>query len=111
MSNPLSPPPPKSIRPGGGLLVPEKNASMSYAEDRNCETLLSEIVCTSFVLTVVRFLRSAKEPVRAVVQGPSPHGEQYRSIVHKRGATEVAHDRTETAHMEISLPEKKLGFF
>ena len=28
----------------------------------------------------------------AVVQRPSPHGDQYRTIVYKRGATEVVHD-------------------
>ena len=27
-----------------------------------------------------------------VVQGPSPHGDQSRTIVYKRGATEVVHD-------------------
>ena len=43
--------------------------------------------------TVVRYVRSTKDPVLAVVQGPSPHGEQYRTIVYKRGATEVVHDR------------------
>ena len=63
--------------------------------------------CTSFVLThftpqtsekvpqgtVVRSVRSTKEPVLAVVQGLSPHGEQNRSAVYKRGATEAVHDR------------------
>ena len=29
----------------------------------------------------------------AVVQGPSPHGDQYRTITYKRGATQVVHDR------------------
>ena len=36
---------------------------------------------------VVRYVRSTKEPALAVVQGPSPHGDQYRTIVYKRGAT------------------------
>ena len=41
----------------------------------------------------MRYVRSTKEPVLAVVQGPSPHGEQYRTITYKRGAAEVVHDR------------------
>ena len=28
----------------------------------------------------------------AVVQGPPPHGDQYRTIVYKGGATKVVHD-------------------
>ena len=43
--------------------------------------------------TIVRYVRSTKEPVLAVVQGPSPHGDRYRTIVYKCGATEVVHDR------------------
>ena len=33
----------------------------------------------------MRYVRSTKEPVLAVVQGPSPHGEQYRTITYKMG--------------------------
>ena len=33
--------------------------------------------------TVVRYVASPKEPVLAVVQRPSPHGEQYRSVAVK----------------------------
>ena len=43
--------------------------------------------------TIVRYVRATKEPVLAVVQGPSPHGDQYRTITYKRGATEVVHGR------------------
>ena len=85
----------------GGELSPAHSR-----KQRNCETSLSELMCTSFVLTycapqtpenfpqsaVVRSVRSTKEPVVAVVQGRSPHGEQYRTMVYKRGATEVVHD-------------------
>ena len=39
----------------------------------------------------MRYVRSTKDAVRAVVQGPSPNGEQYRSIEYKHGATEVVH--------------------
>ena len=42
--------------------------------------------------TVVRYFCYTKEPVLAVVSGPSPQGEQYRSILYNRGAPEVAHD-------------------
>ena len=37
------------------------------------------------------YVCSTKEPVLAVVQGPSPHGDLYRTIAHKRGATEVVY--------------------
>ena len=43
--------------------------------------------------SVVRCVLSTKEPVLAVVLGPSPHGGQYRSILYKRGSPEVVHDR------------------
>jgi hypothetical protein len=43
--------------------------------------------------TIVRYVRATKEPVLAVVQGPSPRGDQYRTITYKCGATEVVHDR------------------
>ena len=41
----------------------------------------------------MRYVRSTGEPVLATVQGPSPRGEQYRTITYKRGAAEVVHDR------------------
>ena len=39
----------------------------------------------------MRYVRSTKEHGLAVVQGPSPHGDQYRTIVYKCGATEVVY--------------------
>ena len=35
----------------------------------------------------------------AVVQGPSPHSGQYKTIVYKRGATEVVHDHAAVKHL------------
>ena len=53
LTPPLSSPPPP---PRGGnrhYLVVAKNVSLSYCiELRNCETSLSELMCTSFVLTL-----------------------------------------------------------
>jgi hypothetical protein len=43
--------------------------------------------------TIARYVHVTKEPVLADVQGPSPHGDQYRTITYKRGAAEVVHDR------------------
>ena len=82
-------------------------------ELRNCKTSLSERMCTSIVLThcppqkmfpqgaVVRDVRSTKEPVLAVVHGPSPHGDQYRTIVCKRGATEVVYGRAAIIRLTV----------
>ena len=51
---------------------------------------------------VVCYVRT-KEPVLAVVQGPSPHGEQYRTITYKHGATEVEHDRAAVKRLTAVL--------
>ena len=44
---------------------------------------------------IVCYVCSTKESLLVVVQGPSPHGEQYRTITYKRGATEIVHGTEE----------------
>ena len=97
-----STPPPRVHPPRRGTVT----ATVSYCTGlQNYESSLLELMRTSFVLThctpetsqmfpegtIVHYARSTKEPVLAV-QGPSPHGDRYRTITYKHGATEVVHD-------------------
>ena len=105
-------PPPLSIPPPRGgnrhYLVPKKTCRRHISQD--CATVTPGCLrlcpppsfCPIAPLrplkmfpqgTVVRYVRSTGEPVLATVQGPSPRGEQYRTITYKRGAAEVVHDR------------------
>ena len=106
-----SPPPCPSPPPGGGnrhCLVPKK--TWRYHMSQDCATVPPGWLrlcpppsfCPIALLrplkmfpqgTIVPYVRSTGEPVLAVVQGPSPHGEQYRTITYKRGVAEVVHDR------------------
>ena len=93
-----SPPPCPSPPPRGGnrhYLVPKKTCCCHISQD--CATVTPGCLrlcpppsfCPIAPLrplkmfpqgTVVRYVRSTGEPVLAAVQGPSPHGEQYRTI-------------------------------
>ena len=106
-----SPPHVKPPPPGGGnrhCLVPKK--TWRYHMSQDCATVPPGWLrlcpppsfCPIALLrplkmfpqgTIVPYVRSTGEPVLAVVQGPSPHGEQYRTITYKRGVAEVVHDR------------------